>query len=216
MARFDTVLLDLDGTLTDSAPGILNCVEYALKKYGFTDYRREDLNPFIGPPLIDSFERFIPCSHEDAVQCLKYYRERFTDIVIFENSVYPGIEEFLSSLKAAGIKILLATAKPEGFSVRILEHFGIAKYFDAMHGATMSEERNTKDAVIAWALTHSGSIGRAVMIGDRENDITGAKLNNLPSIGVLWGYGDRKELTDAGADYIVDNIASLTQLIKGE
>ena len=212
--RFDTIFFDLDGTITDSAPGILNSVEYALKKYGRLDYKREELNPFIGPPLIESFEKFIPCSHEDAVKCLGFYRERFADIGIFENAVYPGVVGMLEELKEKGMKIVLATAKPELFARKILTHFKIDGYFDFIHGATMDEQRNTKIAVIDWALGHSGEVGNVIMVGDRENDISGAKANNLPSIGVLWGYGDIAELQAAGADYIVNDIKSLIHIIK--
>ena len=210
---FDTVLFDLDGTLTDSGPGILNSVEYALRKYGRTGYRREELVPFIGPPLVESFESFIPCSHEDALKCLAYYREYFTDKGLYENSVYPGVEEMLAELKRRGYRIALATAKPEVFARKILDHFDLTKYFDAIHGATLDEKRNHKADVIAWALTHTPGLVRAVMVGDRENDVSGAKVNNLDVIGVLYGYGDRAELETAGAKTIIERPEDLLTLL---
>ena len=211
---FDTILLDLDGTLTDSGPGILNSVAYALDKFGRTGYTREQLRPFIGPPLIESFKGFIPCSHDEAVRCLGYYREYFTSKGMFENSVYPGVKETLKELKRRGYSLVLATAKPELFSRQILDYFGLTEYLDAIHGATLDEKRNRKEQVIAWALGHTPGIGKAVMVGDRENDISGAKANALKSIGVLYGYGDRRELESAGADWIIERPHELLPLLE--
>ena len=236
MNRYDTVFLDLDGTVTDSAPGILASVRYALGKYGARENSDAELNFFIGPPLVDSFEKLLGCSHEDALQCLAWYREFYSGQIrepassgshdskrttarishlpgMLMNSVYPGIPELLGRLRAAGVKIALATAKPEVYARRILEHFDLAKYFDFIHGATLEESRNKKHQVIAWALEHSGDVGRVVMVGDRENDITGAKVNNLPSIGVLWGYGSEAELREAGADRICGKAEELFFLL---
>ena len=212
MKSFDTVFLDLDGTITDSAPGILASVRYALRKYqedSPREYTDAELNFFIGPPLVDSFEKLLSCSHDDALKCLAWYRQFYTGQIqgaalpgMLMNSVYPGIPELLGRLRKAGVKIVLATAKPEVYARRILEHYDLAKFFDFIHGATLEESRNKKHQVIAWALAHSGDVGRVVMVGDRENDITGAKVNGLSSIGVLWGYGSEAELREAGADMI--------------
>ena len=228
--KFDTVFWDLDGTITDSAPGILASVRYALEKVGrcegekVREYTDEELNFFIGPPLIDSFRKLLECDDETSRQCLKWYREFYTGSTfnlqhstslpgMLMNSVYPGVPETLAALKAAGVKNVLATAKPEVFAKKILEHFDLARYFDFIHGATLDESRNKKHQVIAWAFENSGDVGRVVMVGDRENDVGGAKVNSIPSIGVLWGYGDEKELTEAGADRLIAKPEELTELI---
>ena len=216
---YDTVFFDLDGTVTDSAPGILNSVRFALCRHfealGVVgrEYSDSELNRFIGPPLIDTFQSFLPCSHAEAEKCLRWYREYFRPKGIYENSVYPGIIELFMALRSRGVRIVLATAKPEPFARIILDHFGLTGYFAAIHGATMDEGRNKKHQVIAWALTHSGEIGRVIMVGDRENDVSGAKANGLDCIGVLWGYGCKRELTDAGASRLCSSPQELLSMI---
>ncbi len=212
MKNYDFVLFDLDGTLTDPGEGITNSVAYALKKYGIVVGDKTMLYKFIGPPLIDSFMKFYRFPHAQAVEATNFYREYFSDIGIFQNTVYPGVEELLSKLQNTGKKLLVATSKPEIFAVRILEHFDIAKYFTYIAGANMDETRTYKDQVIAYALEATGITdpSTAIMVGDREYDITGAKKFGMDSIGVLFGYGERKELENAGATYIaasVDDIA---------
>lgn len=201
--NYESVLFDLDGTLTDSAPGILNSIRYALERMGRPVPDAATLNAFIGPPLLDSFQRHCGLSSEESREALRLYRERFATKGLLENSVYPGVVGMLEALKARGLKIILATSKPEAFARRILDHFGLTRFFDAIHGATMDERRSRKAEVIAWALAHSGEIGRAVMVGDRANDIEGARANGIAAIGVLWGYGDEAELRRAGATIFV-------------
>ena len=190
-----TVLFDLDGTLTDSAPGILNSVRFALRKAGAPIPDAATLNRFIGPPLLDSFDRAA------AEQALRDYRAYFTAGGMFENRVYDGIVPMLERLHDAGLACVVATSKPERFARQILDHFDLTRHFAAIHGATLDERRNTKGAVIAWALAHSGDVGDAVMVGDRIHDVEGARQNGLPVVGVLWGYGDAQEL--AGATRLV-------------
>ena len=206
------ILFDLDGTLTDSAPGILNSIRYALNKAGAAIPDAETLNRFIGPPLVDSFERYCGFGHDAALQALADYREYFTAGGMFENRVYDGIVPMLERLSDAGIRCVVATSKPEPFARKILNHFGLTRYFAAIHGATMDERRNRKGDVIAWALAHSGSTAKAIMVGDRANDIEGAKENGLPSIGVLWGYGDEEEL--AGATSLVSTPQELLAYLR--
>ena len=197
-----TYLFDLDGTLTDSAPGILHSVRYALEKVGAPVPDAATLNKFIGPPLIDSFEKYCGFTHAQAVQALADYREWFAGHGgMFENRVYDGVVGMLERLAAGGAKLIVATSKPEKFARAILEHFDLTRHFAAIHGATMDEKRSHKADVIAWALAHSGELDHPVMVGDRANDIEGAKANGIPAIGVLWGYGDAEEL--AGADRLV-------------
>ena len=221
--KYDRVFFDLDGTITDSAPGILASVRYALRKYdeqaaasGACAVREPsdgELNFFIVPPLVDSFRKLLGCGPEAANRCLMWYREFYTGGGMLMNRVYPGVPEMLAELRRDGARLVLATAKPEVYARRILEHFGLAESFDYIHGATLDEERNQKHQVIAWALENSGGPGRTVMVGDRENDITGAKVNGLPSIGVLWGYGSEAELREAGADIICGKAEELFSLL---
>lgn len=215
---YNNILFDLDGTLTDPGIGITNSVAYALKKFGIQVENRESLYKFIGPPLIDSFREFYGFDEEKANIGVKFYREYFSDKGIFENTVYDGIESLLKALKAANKKIILATSKPEIFAERILKHFGLEIYFDTIAGSTLDTERNTKSAVISYALELSNisDMSDTVMIGDRKHDIIGAKANNLKSIGVLYGYGDFDELSKSHADYIVASVGELKEfLLKG-
>ena len=210
---YSIILFDLDGTLTDPGQGITNSVAYALKNYGIEVEDRKSLYSFIGPPLKDSFMKYYGFSEEKAMEAIWCYREYFADKGIFENEVYDGVRELLERIKSSGRKTVLATSKPEEFAVRILEHFDLMQYFDVVAGASMDEKRNKKGDVIKYAMEKGGfSSHGAVMVGDREHDIFGAKENGLKSIGVLYGYGSEEELKTAGADYIaktVDDIFSI-------
>lgn len=211
------IFFDLDGTLTDPAEGITNSVAYALSKFGIKVSDRSELYRFIGPPLIGAFMEYYDFSKEDAERALAYYREYFAPKGIFENQVIDGIPELLADIKAQGKKLYVATSKPEPFAIQILEHFGLAKYFDGIYGSTMDESRNTKDAVIAYALAKSGAERYdSVMVGDRHHDIDGAKKNEMKSVGVLFGYGSRAELASAGADEIAQTVTELKQILLGE
>ena len=212
---FDTSLFDLDGTLTDPGEGITNSVAYALEKYHIKVEDKKQLYKFIGPPLKDSFMKYYGFSEEEAIKAIEYYRERFRDIGIFENEVYEGIENMLKAINDSGKKIVLATSKPEEFAVRILEHFELKKYFTFVAGASMDSSRSKKGDVIAYAISLCEGFDKntAVMIGDREHDIIGAKENGLKSIGVLYGYGSEKELKSCGADYIVSTPEDILKLI---
>lgn len=212
---YDTILFDLDGTLTDPGEGITNSVAYALKKYDIEVSDRSELYKFIGPPLKDSFMRFYSFSEEKAEQAIAYYREYFRDIGIFENRVYEGVEDMLRTLCDKEKTIVLATSKPEEFAVRILEHFDLKKYFNIVAGASMDSSRRKKGDVIAYAISLCEDFCKdtAIMIGDREHDIIGAKENGLKSIGVLYGYGDEVELKTAGADYIVSSPQDILKLL---
>lgn len=217
MTRFDTAFFDLDGTLTDSAPGILNSIRHALKQAGAPEPSPEILNLFIGPPLVDSFKRYCGFTPQQANQALADYRTYFTTMGgMLENRVYDGVEELLTHLNALGVRCLVATSKPEVFSNRILQHFALAHHFAAVHGATLDESRNRKADIIAWALTHSGELGRVVMIGDRDHDVNGAHVNHLPAIGVTYGYGSRAELMQAHAEFLADTPADIERIIANE
>ena len=211
---YDYFLFDLDGTLTDPGLGITNSVAYALGKYGITVEDRRELYPFIGPPLRQSFSEFYGFDEEKTKEAVAFYREYFSEKGLFENEVYEGIPEVLSQLKQAGKKLLVATSKPEEFTNRILEHFGLAEYFDFVAGATMDETRNEKADIIAYALEQIADADKSkiVMVGDRKFDILGARENGIDSIGVLYGYGSRTELEEAQATHIVEKPEELLRL----
>lgn len=212
---YQTILFDLDGTLTDSAPGIIHSVQYALKKYGI-EAEDESLRVFIGPPLIHSFQNRFGFDHDKAVEAVGYYREYFTAGGMFENSVYQGIEELLQKLKRDGRRLVVATSKPELFSRQILEHFALTSYFDFIGGAAMDESRATKTEVLAYALeTMQVDPETAVMIGDRKDDIEAAAALGTNAIGVLYGYGSREELVNAGATIFAETPEDIYRIISG-
>lgn len=212
---YETILFDLDGTLTDPGIGITNSVMYALRKYGIEVSGRSELYRFIGPPLIESFQSFYGFSHDQAVESVGFYREYYRDRGIYENRVYEGIPALLAGLRAAGKHLLLATSKPEEFAVQILGHFGLLDYFDVAAGAAMDETRTTKADVIAYALGLAGITdpGGCIMVGDRKHDVLGAKAHNMASLGVLFGYGSRRELEEAGADLIAETVEEIGVLL---
>ena len=208
-------LFDLDGTLTDPGIGITNSVMYALDKFGIHVSDRAELLSFIGPPLGESFRRQFGFSEEQAQKAVEYYREYFRPKGIFENSVYEGIPELLKKLRERNITVALATSKPYEFAVRILEHFELKQYFDYIGGATMDGRISKKADVIAHLLDEFGNVDKAevLMIGDRAQDVEGARANGLHSAGVLWGYGSAEELQGAGADYLAAKPEELLRIV---
>lgn len=216
MKIYDIVLFDLDGTIIDSGLGITNSVTYALKKYGIEVEDRTSLYKFIGPPLYKSFMNFYGFSEEEAHKAVDYYREYYSVHGVFENDVYEGIEELIKALYEKGKTIVLATSKPEDYARKILENIGLSKYFTFIAGSEMSHSRVDKIEVIAYAFENCGILEyeKAIMIGDREYDIIGAKHFNMDSVGVLFGYGIREELSKAGATYIVENAMEILNIVK--
>ncbi len=212
---YKNILFDLDGTLTDPGEGITNSVAYALNKFGINVEDKTQLYKFIGPPLVDSFKEYYGFSNEEADKAVEYYREYFKEKGIFENQIYSGVEDLLRELKRQGKSIILATSKPEVFAVQILKYFDIFKYFDFVAGATLDKIRNKKCDVIAYAMKSCDikNSRDAVMVGDRAQDINGAKQNQIDSIGVLFGYGDLQELQTAGATYIAETVEDIIKLI---
>lgn len=205
------LLFDLDGTLTDPGEGITNSVMYALKKFGIKVEDRRELYPYIGPPLTDSFMRYHGLSPLQAEQALGYYREYFSVNGMFENIPYEGISALLEDLQKQGYTLLVATSKPEEFTVQILQHFSLDRYFAFVAGNTLDESRPTKASVIAYLRDKFPDIGaeNALMIGDRKYDIEGAKQHGLSSVGVLYGYGSREELEQAGATALAGDLDEL-------
>ena len=195
----NVILFDLDGTLTDPGLGITNSVIHALRRLGIDAPPREKLYDFVGPPLLQSFQKYFGMSPEEARGAMGLYREYFAETGIFENELYDGIPEMLAHLREAGKSLMLATSKPEVFARRILDHFSLTSYFDFIGGSDLEQVRGTKAAVIEYVLKSTRTDpADCIMIGDRSHDAVGARENGIGTVGVLWGYGSEKELTDAG------------------
>lgn len=214
---FKYLLFDLDGTITDPKEGITKCVQYALKAFGIDEPHLENLMSFIGPPLVDEFARKYGFDHKTCLKLLEKYRERFSTVGIYENALYDGCENILKELKESGKIICLATSKPEPFAKRILEHFNIAEYFDCVTGSEFDGTRNAKAEVIEEVFKRinldESHKNEAVMIGDRKQDVIGAKLNHIKCIGIRMGYAEEGELENAGCDYYADDLYDLRDII---
>ena len=207
------ILFDLDGTLTDSGLGIMNCARLALEHYNLPIPSEAEMRTFVGPPLHDSFIRFgVPA--EEADNAIKIYRSRYIPIGKFENEPYEGIREVLEKLKALGHTLYVATSKPESMSVEILEHFDLAKYFDIIAGASFDRSRSSKEDVITWLLSQSGDYEEKIMVGDTAFDVLGAKAHGIPTIGVAWGYGKVEDMEKAGAASIAHTMDELFEMLK--
>lgn len=218
------ILFDLDGTLTDPKVGICTCVQHALKKSGKKVPDIDKLTPFIGPPLKDSFIQFCHMSEAEALKAIEYYRERFNEVGWSENEVYPGIPELLKEAKSKGARLAIASSKPTVFVERILKHFKIYRYFDAVIGSELDGSRSKKEEVVEEALKRlyadgSGDIAEkkalTAMVGDRKFDIEGARAQEVDAIGVSYGYQEPGELSKAGADAIAANVEELKELLLG-
>lgn len=210
-----TILFDLDGTLTDSGEGIINCVIYALERFGLPIPARESLRYFVGPPLHESFiKQGVPA--ERAEEAVAVYRERYVPTGMFENSPYHGVRELLEALKTEGHTLYVASSKPEWMCVQILEHFDLAKYFAQICGATMDTSRTNKEAVIEYLIQENGRTDNMIMVGDTKFDVLGAKTHGIPCIGVSWGYGMVAEMQEAGAVAIANTMDELENLLKKE
>lgn len=209
------VFFDLDGTLTDSGPGIMNSAAYAFECMGYPVPPLAVLRTFVGPPLHESFLRNgIPA--EMAEKAVAVFRERYMPIGKYENTPYEGIRTFLESLKSLGFHLMIATSKPEEIAIEVLEHFDLAKYFDKICGGSMDLSRTSKEAVIAYLLEENGRDAQMVMVGDTKFDIIGAKKHGIPAIGVSWGYGDVGEMEQAGAAAIAKTPEDLLEILKSE
>lgn len=210
------LFFDLDGTLIDPRVGITGSVAYALGKLGIEVDDPDSLTRFIGPPLEWSFREYYSFDSEKAAHAASLYRESFSVKGIHENELYDGIIPMLEKLSGSK-KLVIATSKPEPYAKQISENLGFARYFDAVCGAEFGGKRANKDEVIAYAMERCGckDPSEIVMVGDRMHDIIGAKKNGVQSVGVLYGYGSRRELTEAGADYIAETVGELAELLLG-
>lgn len=208
-----TILFDLDGTLTDSGEGIMNCAKLSFTHFGIPVPEDAILRTFVGPPLRNSFvNNGIP--EENVEEAIAVFRSRYQTVGKFENTPYPGIRELLEKLQQEGHFLCVATSKPEVTAVEILEKFDLAKYFRFICGATMDKSRDSKSAVIAYLLEQAGGAENAVMVGDTEFDVLGAKQHGIPTIGVTWGYGNNKETAKAGAIAMADTVDALYALLN--
>ncbi len=198
------ILFDLDGTITDPKEGITKSVQYALNKFGIEE-DCENLLPFIGPPLLDSFMDFYGFDVEKSELAIKYYRERYSDVGLFENSAIDGMAEVLSKLKASGYTLAVATSKPTHFAIPICDKYELSEYFDLIVGSELDGTRTRKSEVICEVLKQlSVEPKEVIMVGDRKHDIIGAKEAGTGSIGVTFGYAKDNELEEAGADFVVN------------
>ncbi len=209
-------LLDLDGTLTDSAPGIMASIADAYRELGLTPPTTEVLRTFVGPPIADNLlGHGVPAEQLDAG--IAAYRRSYAAGGMYDNRVYPGILDCLTTLRAAGVTLAVATSKPESFAVPICEHLGLAGHLDAIFGASLGGTRTTKAEVVGYALERLGageeSGWRRVMVGDRSHDVHGARAHGIDCLGVAWGYAAPGELADAGAVAVVDTPQSLAPAV---
>jgi phosphoglycolate phosphatase len=207
------ILLDLDGTLTDPQIGITRSIRHALETLNLPVPSQQALISFIGPPLMETFHKLVGDAAL-AQRCVDHYRERFSTTGLYENEVFADVPEMLDQLVAAGHRLYLATSKPHVFASRILDHFGLTSRFTATYGSELDGTRTGKADLIAHLLAEEKIHGEpAVMIGDREHDVHGATANNLPVIGVLYGYGSRAELEAAGASSFVATPAEIPEAV---
>jgi phosphoglycolate phosphatase len=207
------VLFDLDGTLSDPRPGITGAVQHALTRMGIVEADPARLTGFIGPPLGLSFERYYGLGEAAARVAVEHYREYFGTRGLYENALYPGIAGLLAELQERGTRLALVTVKPTRYAERILEHFRIARHFEAMVGTEMSELRASKEQIVGDGLRRLGGADGAVVVGDREDDVKAARRHGVPSVGVAYGYGGRDELERAAPTLVVDSVAELRETL---
>lgn len=211
MKVYETILFDLDGTLTDPKQGMVKSFQYALSFFKIEDPDLSMLEKCIGPPLQDSFSEYFGFSRKDTEMAIKKYREYFSERGLFENEVYAGIPELLEALREDGRMLILATSKPALYSRKILEHFSLRKYFAFISGSTMSGSRLRKADIIRYGLKKRppATSAAVVMVGDRKHDVIGVKEAGVDSIGVLYGYGSRAEMEACAPDAIIPSVDAL-------
>ena len=217
---FSCVLFDLDGTISDPKQGICGCVQYALRSFGIEEPELDRLEPFIGPPLSESFMKYYNFTAEQAQEAVEKYRERFSVTGKYENVLYPGMGALLHDLKASGATLAIASSKPTVYVEDILVHFGIREYFDIVVGSELDGRRVHKEEVVAEVLSRLAALGESdpdkmVMIGDRSFDVEGAKAIGAHCIAVSYGYAQPGELENAGAEIIVRDVEGLRRVLLG-
>lgn len=215
MKKYEYILFDLDGTLTDPKVGITKSLQYALAKYDIKVDDLDSLNIFIGPPLKDTFKEYYSFNEEKVEQAVKYFREYFSEKGMYENEVYSDIPMLLETLKKNGKILIVATSKVTIFAEKILEHFNLAKYFDSVVGSNLDGTRSAKSEIIKYIISEYGikDLRKVVMIGDRKYDVAGGKQNDIDTIAVTYGYGSYDELREAGPTNIIDSINDILNII---
>lgn len=207
------IFFDLDGTLTDSGEGIMNCAELALRHFGLPIPSREEMRVFVGPPLDQTFIKFgVPA--QKAQDAIEVFRSRYRTVGKFENFPYPGIRDALQTLKEQGHRLFVATSKPEILANEVLGHFELAEFFEQIAGATLDGSRSHKVDVITYLLGLTGDVGQTVMVGDTAFDVTGAAAHGIPTVGVSWGYGVVADMEKAGAIAIAHSMDELVELLN--
>lgn len=207
------IFFDLDGTLTDSGEGIINCATLALEHFGLPVPSREEMRVFVGPPLDQTFIKFgIPADKTD--EAIKVFRSRYTTVGKFENFPYPGIRETLQKLRQQGHRLFVATSKPEILASEVLHHFELDGFFEQIAGATLDGSRSHKADVITYLLGMTGDVGQILMVGDTAFDVIGAAAHGISTIGVSWGYGTVEDMEKAGAVAIAHSMEELVELIN--
>ena len=207
------IFFDLDGTLTDSGEGIINCAAMALEYFGLPVPSREEMRVFVGPPLDQTFIKFgVPS--EKAQEAIEVFRSRYRTVGKFENFPYPGIREALQTLKEQGHRLFVATSKPEVLANEVLGHFALAEFFEQIAGATLDGSRSHKADVITYLLGLTGEVGQTIMVGDTAFDVIGAAAHGIPTIGVAWGYGEVADMENAGAAHIVYTMEELVDALN--
>lgn len=208
----DSIFFDLDGTLTDSAPGITKCAALALEHFGIKYESLSELNVFVGPPLREMFPKFgVPADRVE--EAVSVYRSRYLTVGKFENVPYSGVKEMLTKLNEKGKRLFIATSKPETIAREILSHFELDSYFENICGATMDGSRDSKESVIEYLLNQTANLGSVVMVGDTHFDVIGARAHGIPAIGVSWGYGKAKDMEKAGAKVIANTVEELFEIL---
>jgi len=207
------IFFDLDGTLTDSGEGIINCVTLALEHFNLPVPPRESMGVFVGPPLDQTLQQHgVPADRTD--EAIAVFRSRYNTVGVYENHPYPGIRTLLERLNAQGHRLFVATSKPEEMALLVLKHFGLADCFERICGATQDSSRVEKADVIAYLLQQVGSIENTIMVGDTAFDVRGAAMHSIPTIGVSWGYGKSADMRAAGAIAIADTTEELFDLLQ--
>lgn len=214
--RYDAVIFDFDGTICDTGEGILKSAKYALDAFGIESPDYTELTCFIGPPLLITFQERFGADPATADELVKKFRERYTNKGIFESELYDGIKALLAKLKKYGVKIGIASSKPQDYIETLLERFGIKSYFDAICGVTFTADCESKTSIIARCQKELDIAGnKCIMVGDKKYDIDGTKANIIDSVGVLWGYGTKFEHIEAGAKYIAEKIDDIESIVLG-
>ena len=209
------LFFDLDGTLTDSSPGIIRCINHALGELGLEEVADEHLLRMIGAPLTTIFEAVLGSSDVAVLdRAVAAYRTRFNDVGIFENALFPGIADALDVFQKSGHDLQIVTAKPVESARRVIEHFDVARFFDFVHGPALADRSCDKAALVGAALQKTGGDrDQAVMIGDRAEDVLAARAQRIPGVAVGWGYGSRQELDAAGPVYVAETVTKLVQWV---